>query len=163
ILPYTRNDAVRRFDLGTVTATLEPGFITRDQILVMRAIRDSFPARPVYFSAGGYSTELGLDPYVKRVGLVNKLMPEPVREDPDTVRIEGTWVDVKGSLELWGKYGGARQLVREGRWIDSGSSSIPLYYAGVGQALAIALQTQGRTDEAREVIELARQVALVLQ
>jgi hypothetical protein len=161
--PFTRNDARRRFDLGAVTATLGPGFITRDQILVMRAIRDSFPARPVYFSAGSYSTELGLDPYVKRVGLVNKLMPEPVREDPDTVRIDGTWVDVKGSLALWRRYGGARQLVREGRWVDAGSALIPLYYAGIGQALASALQTRGRTDEAREVIELARQVAVIAQ
>jgi hypothetical protein len=160
---FYENPVQQRVALGGITATLEPGIFTRDQLLVLQSIKDSFPARPVYFSAGAYTTPLGLDPYVKRVGLVNKLMPAPVTEGPDTVRIGDSWVDVTRSLELWRKYGGARQLVREGRWVDEGSSVIPFYYAAIGQQLAMALQSQGRTAEAREVMELARQVAVIVQ
>lgn len=160
---FYRNTVPSRFQHGTISATLEPGILTRDQLLVLQAIKDSFPARPIYFSAGGYASSIGLDAYVKRVGLVNKLMPELIREGPDTVRMGESWVDVSGSLELWNRYGGAKQLVKEGRWVDSGSSLIPFYYAGIGQQLAIALQAQGKTAEAQEVMALAQQVAEVLQ
>lgn len=147
-----------RFRHAGIDAIIGARYLTRDQQLVLYAIRDSFPSRPVYFSAGGYFSELGLDPFVKRVGLVNKLMPEPVREGPDTVRIGGSWVDVPRSLALWREYGGARQVVREGRWLDAGSSMIPIYYAGIGQQLAMALEAQGRTAEASEVLSLAASV-----
>ena len=152
-----------RFRHGELTAALDGRVLTRDQLLVLHAIKDSFPVRPVYFSAGGYATEIGLDPYVRRVGLVNKLMPSPVREDPDTVLIGGAWVDLPGSLDLWRRYGGARQVVLEGRWVDPSSASIPLYYAGIGQQLAMALESRGRSDEAREVMALAAGVASAIR
>ncbi|HVH38534.1 MAG TPA: hypothetical protein VM764_00790 [Gemmatimonadaceae bacterium] len=96
-----------RFRHGELIAALDGQVLTRDQLLVLHAIN-------------------GLDLYVRRVGLVNKLMPAPVREDPDTVLIGDAWVDVPGSLALRRTYGGARQVVLEGRWVDPGSASIPL-------------------------------------
>lgn len=148
-----------QFQHGAITASIPPGILTRAQLLVLQAIKDSFPARPVYFSVGGYGRDLGLEPYIKRVGLVEKLEPRPVAEDRDTIPTSTGFVDVPRSLELWKKYAGARQVVREGEWIDGGSSQIPLYYAFVGQELAIALQSMGRNAEATEVLELAREVA----
>lgn len=161
--PMRAFDTDQQFVHGQITATIPAGIMTRDQELVLRAIRDSFPARPVYFSAGQYHSALGLDPYVKRVGLVNKLMPERVQESPDTMRIGKDWVDVTKSLELWRRYAGAKQVVAEGRWLDNGSAVIPMYYAGVGQQLAYALRAQGREAEAQEVFALAERVAKVLQ
>ena len=57
----------------------------------------------------------------------------------------------------------ARQVVEEGRWIDEGSSLIPLYYAFIGQELANALENAGRGAEASEVMTLARQVVEAVQ
>lgn len=152
-----------RFEHGALSAAMPSAVMTRDQLLVLRAIKDSFPERPVYFSTGGYFATLGLDPYVKCVGLVNRLMSEPVRENADTVRIGGQWVDIPRSLELWNDYEGARQLVREGRWVDNGSAQIPLYYAAVGQQLAIALDARGQREEALGVIGLVEDVVDVLR
>jgi hypothetical protein len=148
-----------QFRHGDINATIAPGLLTRGQLLVLQAIKDSFPSRPVYFSVGGYGRQLGLDPYIKRVGLVEKLQRRPITESGDTIRTATGFLDVPRSLELWKEFGGARQVVREGRWIDEGSSQIPLYYAFIGQELAMALSSMGRSAEAQEVLELARQVA----
>ncbi len=153
----------QRFVHGAIDATIPAGVMTRDQELVLRAIRDSFPSRPVYFSAGQYHAAIGLAPYVKRVGLVSQLMPHALKESPDTMRIGGEWIDVDRTLALWHRYAGAKQVVAEGRWLDNGSAVIPMFYAGVGQQLAGALRAQGREAEALEVLGLVQQVATVLQ
>lgn len=152
-----------RFRHGDIDATIPPGYLMRNQLLVLYAIRDTFPRRPIYFSVGNYWSALGLDPYVKRVGLVNKLMPEPIREGPDTVRSRSGWLDVPTSLALWKQYAGARQVVREGRWVDAGSATIPLAYAFVGQDLANALETQGRSAEAADVLGLVERVVAAVR
>jgi hypothetical protein len=148
-----------QFRHGDIDATIAPGLLSRGQLLVLQAIKDSFPSRPIYFSVGGYGRRLGLDPYIKRVGLVEKLLPQPVAEGTDTVRTPTGFLDVPRSLALWRQFGGARQVVREGKWIDEGSSQIPLYYAFIGQELAIALDGMGRSAEAQDVLQLAREVA----
>lgn len=153
------NRDTSHFEHGAVRATIPPRYLTRDQLLVYYAIRDSFPARPVYFSSPGYAEDLGLAPFLKRVGLVTKLMPEAVKEDPDTVRIDGSWIDIPRTLALWNSYGGARQLVAEGRWTDPASASIPIYYAATGQQLALALESRGHSPEAAQVMALAVEVA----
>jgi hypothetical protein len=152
-----------QFNLGAMTATIEPGYLLRDQILVMRAIRDTFPARPIYFSSGGYPAALGLGSHVKRIGLVSRLMPEPVVEGPDTVKIGDQYFAISEALALWNRYGGAKQVIAEGRWVDSGSSVMPLFYAAAGQGLAIALDARGRTAEAQEIMKVVEQVVGIVQ
>jgi hypothetical protein len=153
-----------RFLHGDIAATIPAGFLTRDQLLILRAIKDSFPQRPIYFSFGPYAQMLGLGAHVKRVGLVQKLEMRPVREDPDTVTLsDGVHIDVPRSLALWRRYGGHRQVVREGKWVDRPSSDVPLYYALVGRDLAMALEARGRRAEAEEVIETARRVAAIVR
>jgi hypothetical protein len=163
IPPYIETRGAMAFQHGEMAATIPPGFYTRAQLLVLRAIKDSFPARPIYFSVGSYGRTLGLDPYLKRVGLVDKLEPRAIREGPDTARLSSGFMDIPKTLELWKKYGGARQVIKEGRWIDEGSSLIPLYYAFIGQELATALENSGRAAEANEVLQLARQVVEAVQ
>lgn len=152
-----------RFDHGAIAATIPPGYLTRDQLLVLRAIKDSFPSRPVYFSFGPYAQQLGLGEYVRRVGLVQKLESGPVRDSPDTARTPGGYLDVPRSLQLWKTYTGPVQLAREGRWVDRASSDVPLYYAMVGQDLALALDARGQRAEAHEVMALVRRIADVVQ
>ena len=162
--PLLESRTPMQFQHGTISATIPPGLLTRDQLLVLRAIKDSFPNRPIYFSFGPYPRPLGLDPYLKRVGLLQQLMPEPVREDRDTIRaVSGAYIDLPRSLALWKRYGAAKQVVREGKWVDAASSDVPLYYALVGQDIAIALDARGDHAQAVEVIELAKKVVAAVQ
>lgn len=163
IPPVVQHARPMRFTHGHIDATIPPGFLMRDQLLVLRAIKDTFPSRPIYFSFGGYAQQLGLGDYVKRVGLVQKLEPRPVREGPDTVRLESGFVDVPRSIALWRSYGGHQQAIREGRWVDVPSRNVPLYYAVVAQDLAHALDARGRPAEANEVIALGRQIVEAVQ
>jgi len=157
--PFMELREPMQFLHGDISAAVAPGYITRGELLTLQAIKDSFPSRPVYFASSQYPRRLGLGPYLRRVGLVEKLESREVREDPDTVRLQSGYMDVNRSLALWNKYAGARQLVREGRWVDIASVGVPLYYAFVGQELATALDAQGRSAEAKEVFDLARRVA----
>jgi hypothetical protein len=163
IPPYLETKRPVQFRHGAMEATIPPGILTRDQLLVLRAIKDSFPSRPVYFSFGPYAQQLGLGEYVTRVGLVQKLHPVPVRESPDTALTPSGFVDVPRSLSLWKKYRGGLQVAREGRWIDMASSDVPIYYARVGQDLALALDARGQRAEALEVMDLVRKIADAVQ
>ena len=148
----------QRFVHGAIDAVIEPGFLTRDQLLVLLAIKDTFPNRPIYFSFGNYPQQLGLGAYVKRVGLLQKLEPQPVRETPDTVRLPSGFVDLKQSLALWEKFGGPEAIRKEGRWLDKPSDLIPLYYAMVAQDLAMALESRGDTARATAMMEQTRTI-----
>jgi hypothetical protein len=163
IPPYIETTSPVRFTHGAIDATIPAGVLISDQLLVLRAIKDSFPGRPIYFTAGQYPQQLGLAPYVTQVGLLQKLEPAAVKEGPDTVNLQGGFIDVNRSLALWRQYAGARQVIREGKWVDGASAGIPIYYAAVGQQLAMALEQRGRHAEAQEVATLARQVVEALQ
>jgi hypothetical protein len=152
-----------QFTHGAINATIPPGYLFRNQLLVLRAIKDSFPGRAIYFSIGNYPGPLGLDPYLKRVGLVQKLEPHPIREDPDTARTPAGYMDVPASLALWKRYGGAHQFLREGKWIDAPTAGMPLYYAAIGQDLALALDARGDHAEAREIMDVVKKVVDAVQ
>jgi hypothetical protein len=151
------------FTHGEIDATIPPGFLTRDQLLVLRAIKDSFPLRPVYFTFSGYPQQLGLGDFMKRVGLVQKLMPRRLSQDATTGHVAGSFIDIPRSLELWRSYKGTPQLLKEGRWVDQSSSSVPMYYAAVGQDLSQALLARGDTVQASDVFSTVRKIVAALQ
>ena len=161
--PYLEHQQPVRFQHGAIDATIPPGFLTRDQLLVLRAIKDSFPNRPIYFSFGPYPQMLGLGDYVKRVGLVQKLEAQPIRVSPDTMRLPMGYMDVPRTLALWKKYGGPAQLMREGRWVDVPSSDVPLYYALIARDLAQGLQARGEHAEADSVISMGNRIVELLR
>jgi hypothetical protein len=161
--PYLQSLQPLRFAHGKIDATIPPGYLTRDQLLILRAIKDSFPARPVYFMNNGYASGMGLGPYLKQVGLLQKLESEPVRADASTVQVDGRFIDIPRSLALWKSYGGAQQLIKEGRWVDKSTLTIPILYAAVGQDLARALAATGDQAGSDEVIEQVRRMVLAIQ
>ncbi|HJQ21688.1 MAG TPA: DUF2723 domain-containing protein [Gemmatimonadaceae bacterium] len=164
IPPYLESAAPMQFHHASINTVIPPGYLTRDQLLVLRAIKDSFPNRPIYFSFGPYGRPLGLDPYLERVGLVQKLMPTPVRDDPDTARTpSGAYIDVEKSLALWQQYRAPAQLLREGRWVDAASADVPLYYAQTAQDLALALDARGDHARADQIIEDVKRIVAVVQ
>lgn len=150
----------QRFGHGAMQVVIQARWLTRDQLLVLRAIKDSFPARPIYFSLGNYAQQLGLAPYLRRVGLVQKLEPVALTETPNLVPLSDAHLDLQASTRLWEQeYRGHRQLVREGRWLDASSASIPSAYAFVGQQLAAGHAARGDTLRARAVLDTVRDVA----
>ncbi|MEX2177529.1 MAG: DUF2723 domain-containing protein, partial [Gemmatimonadaceae bacterium] len=117
IPPVLETPSSVQFVHGAIDATIPAGYLTRDQLLVLRAIKDSFPDRGIYFSFGPYAQNLGLEAYITRVGLVQKLESQPVREGPDTIRLATGFVDLRRSLELWQRYEGrTRWSAKDGGW-----------------------------------------------
>jgi hypothetical protein len=130
------------------------GVLTRDQLVVLHVIRDSFPERPVYFSSGGYGQALGLGPYLRTQGLAQRLDGAALRPSADLAPLpDGGHLDVPRTRALWDSaYGGPRALVREGRWVDRASVGIPLAYAVTGDRLARALAARGDSAGAAGVM-----------
>ncbi|MDQ6829865.1 MAG: DUF2723 domain-containing protein [Gemmatimonadota bacterium] len=153
------------FKSGSIDALVPQRELTRDQLLVLYAIRDSFPDRGVYFSLGGYAQALGLGPYLRQQGLAEKLEPAAVQTTADFPAVSGAHLDIERTRALWDTvYGGASALIREGQWPDRASVGIPLAYAITGQQLAVALAAQGDSASAdritKTVVAIARAARL---
>jgi hypothetical protein len=121
--------------------------------VVLRMIMDSFPGRPIYFSAGSYAQQLGLGPYLLTQGMVQKLMPDSVRSAPGVLATPSGYFDVARTRALWDSvYRAPEALIREGEWIDRPSAGIPLGYAITGEMLAQALDLRGDSAKADSVM-----------
>ncbi len=151
--PYEEFQEPKLFVHGDIRARIGPGVVTREQMMLLRIIRDSFPDRPVAFTAALLPTSVGLGEYIVRQGLVWTLVPQRAASEAGVVPTSGGAIDLARSRILWrAVYGGAAQLEREGDWLDEPSLSIPLQYVILGSTLAEALRSTGSTAEA-EVVE----------
>jgi hypothetical protein len=143
----------QRFVHGDLVASVGPGYISRGQLVVLRMIMDSFPGRPIYFSAGSYAQQLGLGPYLLTQGMVQKLMPDSVRAAPGILATPSGYFDVARTRALWDSvYRAPDALISEGEWIDRPSAGIPLGYAITGELLAQALDLRGDSAKAESVL-----------
>jgi hypothetical protein len=148
------------FQQRNLIATIPPGYLTRDQIIVLRLIKDAYPERSVYFSTGGYGRTLGLGNYTLRQGLAEKLVEAPIVPGKDTIRVADGYVDVQRTYELWTNvYKAPKALIKRGDWIDRPSFGIPYTYAVTGIILADALKQQNRTDESQKVLNQVTEIA----
>ncbi|HEX6576688.1 MAG TPA: DUF2723 domain-containing protein, partial [Gemmatimonadaceae bacterium] len=110
------------FKHGNIVATIPPGYLTRDQIVVLSLIKDGFPERPMYFSTGSYQNSLGLQNYSLRQGLVEKLVDHPIVPNKDTVQVGDGYLDVPTTYALWTQvYKGPKELIDIGNWFDRAS------------------------------------------
>ncbi len=143
-----------------LAATIQPGFIMRDQLITLSIIRDSYPERSIYFSTGGYSRGLGLGSYTLRQGLVEKLVEKPIVAGRDTVQVGDGFLDIPRSYGLWTQvYRGPNELIDLGDWVDRPSLGIPYTYAVTGYMIAEALRAQGRTVEASSITTQIQKMA----
>ncbi|MEO7217481.1 MAG: DUF2723 domain-containing protein [Gemmatimonadaceae bacterium] len=134
------------FKSGTIEGHLQPGYIDRKTILVLRLITDAMPERPLYFTPGSqYPQIFGIKRYVVTDGLVQHLMTEPTSDSTGVV------LDVTRSKALWDMYGGPAAIIRRGDWIDRASLPTPIDYALLGINLGDALDSQGRKAAADSV------------
>jgi hypothetical protein len=151
------------FRHGSITLNVPPGFLMRDQLVLLRLIKDSYPERPIYVSTGG-GQGLGMEPYLLSQGFVQKLVDHPLTDTAATPRISGLYVDVERSKALWNDvYRAPEGLIKEGDWIDRASIGIPYTYAFTGAILAEVLQGKGDEksvsaikDKVRAIVKAAR-------
>ncbi len=134
-----------RFQQGAIDATIPAGYISRDQLMVLQMIRDAFPGRPIHFSIGPYARTLGLGDYVVTEGLTQRLLPTLASNNPEYVKSPVGYIDLARSMDLWRHYGAPAALLRQGRWLDDASVSIPAAYIQTAQVLAYVNAVRGDT------------------
>jgi hypothetical protein len=153
------------FRKDSITATITAQYLTRDQILLLQMIKDTFPQRGIYISrgAGTYGNELGLQPYLVTQGFVRKLLPGPVKEGKSIFSLAGFgWFDFDTTRFLWDSvYTGQKALLYQKRWIDPSSSSIPFSYLLTAAAMGEGYQREGKKDKANAMYAEARAIAKV--
>jgi hypothetical protein len=151
----------QRFAHHGIDATIPAGILRRDHLVVLRMVADAFPARPVYFSLGGYARELGLDDYVVTQGLAQRLLTSPARDNPAYVPYGGGFLDLERSRALWATYRGPEALLRQRRWVDDASAGIPAAYAVTAQLVARGLAARGDSAGAVGAMRQATEIAAV--
>ncbi|HEX5179406.1 MAG TPA: DUF2723 domain-containing protein [Gemmatimonadaceae bacterium] len=140
------------FKAGDITARIPAGYLTRDQLVVLRMIRDTYPERPIYFSSSEYGDALGLEPYMLTQGLVTKLVPAPITATADTFRISGGYFDEKTTEALWDSvYLAPKALITQDGWVDRSSVGIAYHYAIIGSIIFQAMQEHGDSTAAKTV------------
>ena len=146
------------FQEGHITLSIPPGILTRDELVLLRLIKDALPERPLYLSTGA-ENGLGLEPYLLTQGFVQKIMPDRVAETPDTPRISGLSVDINRTKALWFTvYHAPDALIRQGDWVDRPSFGIAYTYAFTGAILADGLSRLGDTRDASKIMEKVKQI-----
>ncbi len=153
------------FVAGKIRATIQPRFLARADIFVLKMILDG--KRPIFFSrtSGGYPFELGLRNYVLTQGLARKLLTDSITGGKDTVTVQGEgWVDVSRTKALTAAFRAPAALQRKNKWIDKASVGIPYLYVSTQFVLAEALNSMGDkagSDKALdEAIKVARATGL---
>ena len=155
---YIQISEPKIFNKGNITLSIDPGYLVRDELVMLRLIRDAFPERPIYLSTGGGGhLSVALQPYLLSQGFVQKLVDHPITETPETPRVMGLNVDLERTKALWNDvYHAPETLVKEGDWIDRASVGIPYTYAFTGAVLSEALRAKGDAAGAETVMNRVR-------
>jgi hypothetical protein len=147
------------FRKGDMQLAIPRGYLVRDQLVILRLIKDSFPERPIYVSPG-VGGGIGLEPYLLSQGFVQKLVGSPLTDSAPTPKIAGLFIDVDRTKALWDTvYEAPDALIKEGDWVDRPSAGIPYTYAYTGAILAEAMSRRGDEAMARTIMEKVRKVA----
>ncbi len=150
---------------GTITATIPvgPGYLERADLVVLRIILDSYPARPLYVSrtAGGFGERLGLGDYLLTQGLARKLLPFVPTAAGDTLNLprEG-WFDLARTRALWNDvFLAPASLLEREDWVDNASAGIPLLYVTTAVSLAEAEARVGNAAVSQRLMVTAGALA----
>ena len=153
---YIQINQPQIFRQGNITLNIQPGYLVRHDLVLLRLIKDSFPERPIYLSTGGGSS-IGLEPYLVSQGFVQKLLDHPAAGSPEVVQVGGINIDLPRTKALWDTvYHAPEALMKEGDWIDRASFGIPYTYAFTGAILKEALTSKGDAKDAEAVMTRVR-------
>jgi hypothetical protein len=131
--PMIQLEQPAKFEHAGISATVPAGVYTRDQLMVFQMIKEHFPARPIYFSIGGYPNSLGLEDYVVSVGLTSKLVASPATTNPAYVNSPRGAIDPAAVDSLWRRYRAPAALLQQDHWVDGPSVMIPYAYLATAQ------------------------------
>jgi hypothetical protein len=141
--------------------------LSRGHQLALRIIFDSISERPIYFTAvGGMLSELGLDPWGVRSGLVTELVPRSLEAPAPDGWGQGSqpygsvWFDLDRSLRLYEEVYDFRGIRDRPIWQDRSTMNIPLQYYATALQLADAAESNGHPAE---VVERLRDDAAAFQ
>jgi hypothetical protein len=151
---YIQLNEPQIFRQGNITLNIQPGYLVRDELVLLRLIKDAFPERPIYVSTGGGGgLATSLQPYLLSQGFVQKLVDHPLTESAATPRISGLFIDLDRSKALWDMvYRAPDALMKEGDWIDRASIGIPYTYAFTGAVLAEGMSRKGDERAANAIM-----------
>jgi hypothetical protein len=150
------------FRKDEIEAVVPPGELTKDKIIVLRLIKDSYPERPLYFTSSSYPRALGLGKYVASQGLVTKLYPKPIAADSRFAEVPGWgFFDLPRSDSLWKSYQAPAALLRRGEWVDRASSDIPLRYVITSALLSDLSKARGDSALGVQYMDMAMKLAHV--
>ena len=157
---YIQINQPQIFKQNNITLNIEPGYLVRDELVLLRLIKDAFPERPIYLSTGGGGhLNPALQPYLLSQGFVQKLVDHPIVDTAETPRVLGLNLDLERTKALWNDvYGAPAVLIKEGDWIDRASFGIPYTYAFTGAVLSEALKARGDTKGADTVMNRVRSI-----
>jgi Protein of unknown function (DUF2723) len=155
---YIQINQPQIFKQNNITLNIEPGYLVRDELVLLRLIKDAFPERPIYLSTGGGGhLTTALQPYLLSQGFVQKLVDHPIADTADTPRVLGLNLDLNRTKALWNDvYRAPDDLIKEGDWIDRASFGIPYTYAFTGAVLSEALKAKGDIKGADAVMNRVR-------
>jgi hypothetical protein len=121
--------------------------------MALSIIHDSIDERPIYFaSTGGLMSELGLDRFAVRQGLISKLVLRSLESEPPSGVVRGApemgaeWYDYPRSMALYQdvyEYSGLRD---RDVWFDRATLNIPWHYYAMALQLSDIAQSQGEGD-----------------
>jgi hypothetical protein len=150
------------FKKDDIEAVVPPGELTKDKIIVLRLIKDSYPERPLYFTSSSYPRGLGLGKYVASQGLVTKLFPKPIVADNRFADVPGWgFFDLPRSDSLWKIYQAPAALISRGEWVDRASSDIPLRYVITAALLSDLSKARGDSALGTRYMDTAIKMAHV--
>ncbi len=155
-------------NLGDLAVTYPAGMVlNREHQIVLAIIADSIDERPIYFAAsGGTMSQIGLDRWGVRQGLVTKLMPRNLETAvvPGVVQgspeYGGAFYDVERSLRLYDDVYAFRGIRDREIWQDRSTLMIPWMFYATSLQLADVIRGSGG-DPA--VVERLEQDALGFQ
>jgi hypothetical protein len=134
--------------------------LDRSQQIALSIVYDAIGERPIYFSAtGGMLSELGLQRWGVRQGLVTKLVLRPSNEPASNepfvqgrAEYGAEWFDLERSLELYRHVYRFRGIRDRDIWQDRSTLNIPWQYYALAAQLSDVAELAGR--DAVEVEEL---------
>jgi hypothetical protein len=157
---YIQINQPQIFKSGNITLTIDPGYLVRDELVLLRLIKDAFPERPIYMSTGGGGRlSQTLQPYLLAQGFVQKLSANPITDTVATPRVLGLNLDFERTKALWNDvYHAPDALIKEGDWIDRASFGIPYTYAFTGAVLSEAMKAKGDAKGADTVMNRVKAI-----
>jgi hypothetical protein len=149
---YIEIDRPQIFRQGEIVLPIHPGYLERNQLVLLRLIKDALPERPIYVSTGA-GLGLPLEPYLLSQGFVQKIVDHRLTDSAATPLIGGLFLDLERTRQLWDTvYRAPEELMKEGDWVDRASFGIPYTYAFTGTMLAEALARQGDERSANAIM-----------